>query len=180
MTLEGKIQTRSGRIVDVLNPRPEDFDLSDIAHALAHQCRFSGHTSRFYSVAEHCLLAADFVERAHAREALMHDAAEAYIVDVPRPIKRLAGLLEYRRIEERIEAAIAARFGLSWPWAPEVHEIDDLLLAAEVQKLMPWRAAPEAWPWRELPPAFKALRLGVGPMSARELFTRRAAELGLA
>lgn len=178
MTLEGKIQTRSGRIVDVLNPRPEDFDLSDIAHALAHQCRFSGHTSRFYSVAEHSLFVCAIVDEKHAREALLHDAAEAYIVDVPRPIKRLAGLLEYRRIEERIEAAIAARFGLSWPWAPEIKVADDLLLAAEVRALMPWRAAPEIW--GDLANASTPAIQAYPPTRARELFLTCAAELRLA
>ena len=113
-----------------------EFDIRDIANALSKQCRFNGHCNRFYSVAEHCYWASYYIsDTRYMREALMHDASEAYIGDIPRPIKyAIPGLAEY---EETVHAAVFAHFGLQYPMPPAVHDIDDRLLATEVRRLKP-------------------------------------------
>lgn len=142
------LQTAYGRKAWPLDPRPEEMHLDDIAHSLARQCRFAGHvTVDHYSVAEHSVRVSMLVEamaRASVEDAylvrriafagLMHDAAEAYVVDIPRPFKRF--LPGYKQIEERVEAAIAIRFGLLYPLPALVHEADETLLATEARDLM--------------------------------------------
>ena len=101
----GVIRTYTGLLVDVRALRRQDVKTDDIAHALANTCRWGGHSSQFFSVAQHSCNCADSVYRKTAdAEAtlytLLHDAGEAYIGDIPTPIKCLfPGLLE---IEERI------------------------------------------------------------------------------
>jgi hypothetical protein len=104
------VMTVSGKLVHFLDPQPEEIDIHDIAHALANQCRFGGHTRYFYSVAQHCIFVSRKVSPEFAREALLHDAAEAYLVDLPRPLKLELG--NYNLIEEILRRAIFARFGL--------------------------------------------------------------------
>jgi hypothetical protein len=82
------MQTFTGRAFYPLDPRPEDIDPVDIAHALSLICRYGGHSSRFYSVAEHCVLMSHAVAPEHALWALLHDATEAYLGDMIRPLKR--------------------------------------------------------------------------------------------
>src|SRR5262245_8676820 len=103
------IMLASGRLFDFLDPHGSNFDINDIAHGLAHICRYAGQCRRFYSVAEHSVLVSDTVEQ-FAYEALLHDAAEAFIGDLTRPFKQL--LPEYRRIEPSVEDAIIERFGM--------------------------------------------------------------------
>ncbi len=109
----GWIETYSGRMVTPLQPDPATLSITDIAYALANKCRYSGHTAVFYSVAEHCVLMALFAlnrgDRLGARWALLHDAVEAYIPDVPRPLK--PGLVGWREIEETMETAVLFHFG---------------------------------------------------------------------
>lgn len=107
--------TRSGRMVDLLNVKPEDIDLEDIAHALAHTNRFTGHARRPYSVAEHSINVARFLPEPIKIYGLLHDAHEAYIGDISTPFK---GALDWapgfteilarhtRRIDEAIYAAL--------------------------------------------------------------------------
>lgn len=117
------IQTFTGRQMWPMDPRADEIHIEDIAHSLSMQCRYAGHCRRFYSVAEHSVLLARYVSPANALWALLHDASEAYLVDVPRPVKpALAG---YKAIEEKVSIVIAARFGLSSIEIPrEVHEAD--------------------------------------------------------
>lgn len=136
------MQTFSGRQFWPLDPRPEDICIEDIAHALAMQCRFAGHCLRFYSVAEHSVLVAHHAEPVDALWALMHDAAEAYVTDVIRPIKPdLAG---YKAIEARVMRAVCERYGLPLDMPAAVKEIDDRILADERDQNM---ATPPA-DWR--------------------------------
>jgi len=135
------IQTASGRQFWPLDPRPDEVCIEDIAHALSNQCRYGGHTKRFYSVAEHCCILAAYAPEALRFTALMHDAAEAYLVDVPRPIKK--SLVIYYDLEREIEIAIANRFGLMWPWHPDVMVLDTRILTDERQQLM--ATPPIAW-----------------------------------
>lgn len=128
------IQTYSGRCFWPLDPRPEEVEIADIAHALAMTCRYRGHCTRFYSVAEHSVLVSRHVPAEHALWGLLHDAAEAYSADIPRPLKReLAG---WPDIEERILRAVCVRFGLP-PEEPDcVKAADAALLSDERAALM--------------------------------------------
>lgn len=129
------MQTYTGVRFYPLDPRAEEIDPRDIAHALSLLCRYGGHVDRFYSVAEHCVLMAEAVPPEYALAALLHDATEAYVCDVPRPLKRqLAG---YREIEDNVWLAIASRFGVD-PAVPSiVKEADNRILLTERDALMP-------------------------------------------
>jgi len=130
-----EIQTYTGKLINPMDPDPSLFDIEDIAHALSHQCRFSGHTRKFYSVAQHSVIAASLAVGAEQQfTMLMHDAAEAYLVDVPKPIKHhLAG---YDLAEATISSRLAEHFGFRWPMTPEDKEIDHRLLFTEQRDLM--------------------------------------------
>ena len=170
------IQTYSGRAFRPLSPDPADVDPEDIAHALSNICRFGGHSRKFLSVAQHSCVVADAVaaaggDAAERRWALLHDASEAYLGDLPHPLKHRTPLgAVYREAEERLMAAICERFGLS-PQPPElVKRIDRAVLAAERRALM---AA--GWEWPELE-GIAALELELEPWpperAAREFLAR--------
>lgn len=130
------IITKSGRIIDPQDPRPEDIHIGDIAHSLSHLCRFAGHTCRFYSVAEHSVRVSFEVDARAALHALLHDASEAYLVDIPTPLKAL--LPEYRTLERRLQAVIYSAFEVSpVVWKDQVKEADLAICAAEARDLMP-------------------------------------------
>jgi hypothetical protein len=137
----GWIQTYSGRRFDPLEPRPEQIEIVDIAHALSLLCRFKGHCLKFYSVAEHSVRVSRALPPDDALWGLMHDAAEAYLSDVPRPLKaRLPG---FQEAEDRLLELIAAKFGLGWPMPEAVARADALLLSTEARDLM--APPPESW-----------------------------------
>jgi len=173
----GWIQTYTGMRVYPIAPVPHQFLLEDIAHALAMQCRWNGHTRTFFSVAQHCVLASELSVE-YARELLMHDATEAYISDVPRPVKRQ--LPEFQHYEERLMEVIFEAFNLRYPLAPEVHAIDNVLLRWEARDLFsPGRcvslfgeAAAEGI--RHLRPI-----VPWSPPVAEEMFIARANKLGI-
>lgn len=137
------VQVYSGRQFWPLDPRPDEIDIEDIAHSLAHQCRFAGHTESFYSVAEHSVRVSRIVPEQDALWGLLHDASEAYLVDVPRPIK--PSLKGYREIETGVMAAVCVKFGLPLKMPESVAIADNRLLATEARDLMkrssvPWSA----------------------------------------
>ena len=133
-------QTFTGRQFFPLSPRVEDVCIEDIAHALSMQCRYGGACLQFYSVAEHCVLLSRVVAPEHALWALMHDAAEAYLVDVPRPIKKaLAG---YAHAESVLLGVIEERFDLG-PYPEEVKEADNRILLDERRQNM--APSPASW-----------------------------------
>ena len=120
------IQTASGIKFYPFKPSQKEICIEDIAHALSQQCRFSGHTSfmgkmRHYSVAQHSLYCSYICEE-YPLWALLHDAAEVYLVDVPTPIKYRLPL--FRELEDKIERTIANRFNLIWPRPSEVKQAD--------------------------------------------------------
>jgi hypothetical protein len=128
-----------------LDPKADEIRVEDIAHALAMQCRFTGHVRRFYSVGEHSVRVSQVCDPADALWGLLHDASEAYLVDVARPVKRMDCMTHYREAEDHLLHAIADRFGIAWPEPPSVKHADKCLLAIEARDLMP-----TLWPdWRE-------------------------------
>lgn len=129
-----KIRTFTGKYVDVFNPDPDTIDILDIAHSLAQQPRFGGHLPKFYSVAQHSVYCAILADPEHKFSALMHDAAEAYLLDIPRPIKnRLTG---YKEIEDNLMAVIAKKFGVEYPKSKQVNDVDERMLLVEWRNLM--------------------------------------------
>lgn len=133
------MQTFTGRQFWPMDPRADEVFIEDIAHALSMQCRYAGHCLKFYSVAEHSdHLAWWLYERYGAAVALwglMHDASEAYLVDVPRPVKPfLAG---YKPAEAKVMAVICERFGLPPEMPKVVHEADHDIIADERANMAP-------------------------------------------
>jgi hypothetical protein len=157
------IQTVSGRRVNPFEPDPGDLDIGDIANALAHQCRFGGHCRRYYSVAQHSCLIADLVvarggSDADALWALLHDASEAYLLDLPHPIKHRSELGRlYAEAERPLQEAILERFGLPREPPASLKPLDRALLATERRAV-----AAEAWHWPELD-GFEPLDLEIDP-----------------
>lgn len=141
------IQTYTGKQIFPLDPVRNVYDIIDIAAALSKLTRYNGHCLRFYSVAEHCVLMARRARDlgygdATCRAMLMHDASEAYLIDVPRPIKPSLG--GYMEIEAALMVVIAARFGFEWPLPAIVKTFDTNMLNDEMRQAM----APPPSPWR--------------------------------
>jgi len=141
------METHAGK--QLYLPVTEDMiEIEDIAHALSMQCRYAGHTKQFYSVAEHCCLVSDWVwrklkgEMGHDRRcstalaALMHDASEAYLVDIPKPIKPY--LTNYAELEQQIEVVVADKYGFEYPYAKLIKEADVRILLDERAQLFDW------------------------------------------
>lgn len=145
------ILTNRGIRFELLAPTADMVHPGDIAFSLARLCRFNGHTSKHYSVAEHCFRAHELVEPEHQLVTLLHDATEAYIGDMVRPLKHAMreyaasrGVLDvYAQIEHRVWLAICERFDLEPELPDQVKEADMYMLAVERRDLMP--AHPDAW-----------------------------------
>jgi hypothetical protein len=168
-------QTFTGRQFWPMDPRAEDVCIEDIAHALALQCRFAGHCREPYSVAEHSVRASLYVrgiggDREEQLAALLHDASEAYLVDVPRPVK--PHLVGYKAAERAVQTVVNRWAGLRdcADRGSFVHQADEVLLATEARDLMGHRCmerwglthAPMAeviapWDWRTAEREFLAL-----------------------
>jgi len=126
----GIIQTFTGKMFNVFEPDMNIICIEDIAHALSNMCRWGGHTRQFYSVAEHSIrVALELDSRQIQIAALLHDAAEAYLVDMPRPFKKY--ITGYEMIENRVMEAIARKFKFQYPLPKKVKEMDDYLLELE-------------------------------------------------
>lgn len=129
-------QTYTGKKFHYFDPSLEEIGIVDIAHALGNQCRFQGHCDRFYSVAEHCYHASYMVSEGYELEALLHDASEAYIGDVPGPLK--SGLSEIiKPLEKEILQLILEKYDAkSLPFDESVKDVDIELLYWERRSLM--------------------------------------------
>lgn len=141
------VRTYSGKSVYPFNPSKEQFCIEDIAQALSNQCRFNGHLTEFYSVAQHSVYVSRMLRGEHRLFGLLHDAAEAYISDIPTPVKRFLPA-ELHRVEDNIMTHIADQFGfeLSKASCEAVKRADYYLLCAEARQLHPdFKNFFEAW-----------------------------------
>lgn len=126
---EPVIVTFSGRFVNVFAPKRDSIVIEDIAHALSQQCRFGGHPPKYYSVAQHSAHCCQLIKKEHKLSALMHDATEAYLLDIQRPIKDR--LTNYKEIEDGLMKVIAEVFGFQYPLHNDVLMVDDIMLRIE-------------------------------------------------
>jgi hypothetical protein len=131
----GYIFTYSGIRFRPLDPCAEDIRIIDISHALAHQCRFGGHTRQFYSIAQHSVLVSQLCPHEDGLWGPLHDASEAYLQDVCRPLKALDEFRAYRAAESRLQRCIVKRFGLALEQPASVTTADDWMLAVEARDL---------------------------------------------
>lgn len=149
MTRPPWIQTFTGRAVAPQTMTPADVSLEDIAHSLSMQCRFTGHVKKWYCVADHCIRVSEYVEKVARAEGLhgtgvaelalwglLHDASEAYLVDVAAPVKHQAEFTPFRELEDSILAAVMQRYGLPIGEPLVVKYADKKLLVTEARDLM--------------------------------------------
>lgn len=146
----GSILTYTGILFWPMDAKASEVRIEDVAHSLSNMCRFAGHIREFYSVAQHCCIVSNLVEvdkklsvpsQAFLRLAgLLHDASEAYLVDIPRPIKQF--LPEYKMMEHKLQLVIAEAFnigggvdGLFFD-SPIIKNADNLALAIEAKNLV--------------------------------------------
>lgn len=120
--------------MNVFEPTLDMICIEDIAHALSNQCRFGGHLPEFYSVAQHSFICSQKVGDEYKLQALLHDASEAYLLDIPRPIKQR--LRNYKEIEEKLMTLIGEKFGVKYPLEKPVKQIDNELLEFEWNHIM--------------------------------------------
>lgn len=160
------IRTFTGKKFYPLDPRFDDIDIEDIAHALGNICRFTGQCNQFYSVAQHSVLASMMVEPAAQLWALLHDASEAYLSDVAGPVKWAQAFDAYRALESRLQAVINVKFGLIGEPPAIVKAIDDVLLQAELRDFMTGAEFRDTPNGAALVPRIEPL----DPVKARQLF----------
>lgn len=179
MNLQNCILTYTGKYVNLIRPDPATLDIVDIAHALSQINRFGGHTRRFYSVAQHSVLASHLVPLKYRLHALLHDAAEAYFGDMVQPLKCMEESQAYRAWESMMQAEIFDRFGLGLQQSDEckacLREADLIMLATERRDLM----APDSKPWPILD-GVKPRGGNINPVSshlAESMFLARFKEL---
>lgn len=146
----GAIETASGKEFNILHPEPQMFDLDDIARSLSHICRYNGHLPYFYSVAEHSVRVAWMLR--HQGESLevqltglLHDAAEAYVGDMVRPLKRTAEVgAAHQRVEENVSEKLHEVFGGIYPHPPVVKDADRAVYQWELEHIR--SGARHGWP----------------------------------
>lgn len=166
------IITYTGRRFFPLDPRLEDICLEDIAHALSNICRFTGHSRQFYSVAQHSILCARYAPDWLQASMLFHDASEAYLCDVSRPVKHASGMAFYRAAEQRLQTMIGQRFGLFFD-DPLVHTIDNRMLMTERRDLT---NTAQEWSVNNLPP-YEEIIAPMSPVQAEGVFLQMASAL---
>jgi 5'-deoxynucleotidase YfbR-like HD superfamily hydrolase len=131
---KGCIRTNSGLYINVFDPKPEMLCIEDIAHGTAYQPRFAGHLNRHYSVAQHSILASERATPKNKLAALLHDGSEAFMLDMPTPIKAM--LPDYKMYENQLMAVIAKKYGFEFPFDPEIKIIDKYLVNLEWEMLV--------------------------------------------
>lgn len=169
----GWIQTFTGKKFYPGNPKLEDICIEDIAHSLSMMCRFTGHCREFYSVASHSIHVSNQCSKENQLHGLLHDASEAYITDVSRPVKRMKELSGYRDIENALQKIICKRFGLPEVEPEEVKMVDVRMLSTEARDLM----APLHIDWVQPSKPYEFKIKSISPRDANEQFIERFNEL---
>ena len=152
------ILTFTGRLIDPFELKSKDVSIRDIAHALSQTCRWGGHTSRHYSVAEHCVRLSEYAsceetlksidaqflsedEREDlAQVLLMHDAAEAYLTDVPKPYKDRPEFRPFVEFERSVQTKIQEFYGIDGfrqVVFSAAHKLDQRIIGNEAKELLP-------------------------------------------
>lgn len=161
-------QTYSGINFYHLDPSPEEVSLDDIAHALSNTCRFAGHVMEFYSVAEHSVLVSRNLPDHLRLQGLLHDATEAYVNDLPSPLKHSEPLRGYREIEEKVWKVIAKRFLLPAQLDAEVKRVDNAACCTEAMALLRF-----GFQWaRDRPQLENGIIGPLPPAAAKRLFLK--------
>ena len=169
------VQTHSGIMFNLLHPDASMINIDDIAHALSNLCRFNGHTTQFYSVAQHCVLVSHLVPSYLALAALMHDASEAYMGDCISPLKQM--LPEYKKIENGIMQTLFNHLSLDYPLHSEIKRADIRALATEKRDLMQTPNEPKYWSSLDSITPSDVLTLPMDPQQAKQAFLDRYFEL---
>ncbi|MES2299219.1 MAG: phosphohydrolase [Pseudomonadota bacterium] len=167
------VSTFSGNRFYPLEPRIDHVAIEDIAHGLAYQCRFNGQTCEFYSVAQHSLIVASLVPPPLQFAALLHDAAEAYLGDMVKPLKVL--LPEFAEIEDKVSAIIARTFAIDFSNYAPIKRADLVALATEKRDLMPHSV--ERWDYLDDIRALPDPIVTLSPGEAKRQFLARFAQL---
>lgn len=168
------LQTYSGKLIDVFNLQPEDIDIKDIAHSLSNICRFAGHSKFFYSVAQHTVLGLKLVTEQQKKAWLLHDTAEAYLADIPRPLKQ--HLPNFKEMERRVLVRIYEHFEVPILDLAAVKSADNLMLATEANTLM----NTDTCNWKEFCNGVEPLDFPIRhwtPKKAKELFLAKYEEV---
>ena len=186
--MANSIVTYTGKIFDFLNPKPEQVCIEDIAHSLAYQCRYTGHTRKFYSIAQHCVLMAENSDLpGDPLSKLLHDAAETYIGDIARPWKQLllvnppsknpschfpsiGDFISIREFEQKIQAVIGLALGVDLTDSAEVKVADIRMMATEIRDLMPRMPDSSVWSIKENNLPVEEIIVPWSPVHAEELF----------
>jgi uncharacterized protein len=176
------IETYTGKVFDYENIKENKVDIRDIAHALSNMCRFNGHCSQFYSVAEHSILVSEEIERVYndtelSLKALLHDATETYMPDVPRPLKTLwSTKMDLRVFEDTIEDCILENFNLKLTQEDKIKIkiYDSAMLRAERNKFFEKKVL---WNFPEGIPEINPLIKGYDPYWSENLFMIRFKKL---
>lgn len=163
--MSSTILTNAGRYFYFDHPEAHPYEIEEIAHALSHLCRYTGHVSQFYSVAQHSVMVSKLVPQQDRLVGLLHDASEAFLGDVASPLKRL--LPDYKAIEQRVERAIAKRFDLEYPFPESVKKADLIMLVTEKRDLLRPHCRADALHW---PNNIHPLPAVIRPMSSRQAF----------
>ena len=167
------VSTFSGNRFYPLRPHIDQVAIEDIAHGLAYQCRFNGQTKTFYSIAQHSLIVASLVPAPLRLAALLHDAAEAYLGDMVKPLKVL--LPEFAALEDKVTAIIAATYGIDFSDYAPIKRADLVALATEKRDLMPHST--EHWAYLDGIAPLPGIIVAMDPGEAKQCFLQRYHEL---
>lgn len=168
------MQTFGGRRFYPLDPKEDELYIEDIAHALSLQNRYGGHSLFPYSVAQHSVYLSHVIEPEFAYEALMHDASEAYLCDIPRPIK--PDLHNYYQLEGKLMEIISKKFGFKYPMSAQVKFGDNRMLTTEKRDVMRSGLEWENYTDDKYPP-YENKIVRITPEEAESLFLQRFKEL---
>lgn len=161
----------SGNYFDFEAPETSTYTIDDVAHALSLICRFGGHCAWHYSVAQHSVYVSRVVEPRFAYQALMHDAGEFAVGDMPKPLKTM--LPDYSTIEKRVEADVFRRFNVRLPMPPEIKTADYRMLATEQRQVM---GNKDSWSHKSAP--FENFKIEIwSPQYAKKAFLERFEEV---